>query len=183
MSMSTDPYTVPAGAQCVIYRLTSARASLAAVTVGDDKVVFGSMSAGVVDWSSSLERFRPSIPAPSAEAANKPDAGANLLHVSLDCVVHRQDMGSMPGSRAETPADTLRKWAVLPQVVPGVYDRGNVGLWFWPDETLTHHPTRNTGYKVSSVGVSGMPNMPSKLALRVELEWAGEFDDHEGLGA
>ncbi len=173
---------MPAGAHAVLYRLTAARASLSSLTRADEKVEFSGMGVGIVDWSMSLERHRPSVPAPQAEASNKPDSGVNSLQVSLDFVAHRMDMGTAPSSRAASPVDTLRKWAVLPQFVPGVYDRGNVGLWFWPDEILTHHPTRSTGYKLIMVNVSGMPNQPTKTLVKVDLEWAGEFESHNGLG-
>ena len=180
--MSTEAYSVPAGTQAVIYRLTEPRAAFSDVTRADPKVELGSHFAGIVEWSSGEERHRPSVPQPQAEAANKPDAGASSLNVTIQCVVHRSDMGMAQNARTETVARTLRKWSVLPQVVPGVYDRGRIGLWFWPDEALSHHPTRSAGYKISNLMVSGIPNMPSRSLLTIHLEYAGEFSEHDGVG-
>jgi len=147
----------------------------------DERVVLGAKGAGVVEWSYSLERHRPSVPVPNAEAANKPDSGANALRVHIACVVNRPDMGST--DRATSAAQTLSRWCTLPQVIPGIYDYGNVGLWFWPEEILTHHPKRGAGYKLVSAMANGVPNMPSRELINVDLEWAGKFSLHDGLGA
>ena len=180
--MSAELYSVPTGVQAVIYRLTEPRATFADVTRADPKVELGSHLAGITEWSSGEERHRPSVPQPQAEATNKPDAGAASFNIMLNCVVNRMDMGTAPAMRTDSAATTLRKWSVLPQVVPGVYDRGRIGLWFWPDEALSHHPTRSAGYKINNILVSAIPNMPSRTILTVHLEYAGEFSEHDGVG-
>lgn len=178
--MSMPTWSASDGALCAIYRLTEARASLSDV-LASEVVELGGSLAGIRDWTTDEERFMPSVPVPGGEAANKPDAGANSLKLMINCVINRPDMGA--ARRADTAATVLRRWSVTPQTVPGVYDRGRIGLWFWPDEAYTHHPTRSAGYKLSSVTMSGVPNTPSLTLMSVRLDYSGKFSEHDGLGA
>lgn len=147
------------------------------------RVDFDGVLMGVDQWNYGLKRFRPNIPDPNAEAPLKPDTGLNTLMITLNCTVRNYDIGADPDERDAHPVERLKRWLVRPQVVPGRYDEGRIGLWFWNDRMLNHAPVRNGGYKLVDVDVRGDAQRASVRAVDVILEYSGKILLHGSLGA
>jgi len=175
---------ISAGAHAVLFRGNASDASpVTAETAADaEKVEFDHVLIGVDTWDWAIDRFRPNIPDPEAEAPRAPDSGLNKLKVMLRCSVRRYDMGLDPASRSWHPLDRILRWGARTMTINGKYEEGRYGLWFWHDEILSHAPVRGAGYKINSVKRAGTGQMPSTTGIEIELEFSGAVIEHDGLG-
>jgi len=192
------------GTHAMIYRgddlNLSARPAPSTITeitaTAAQKIEFNNVLVGVDTWSHSLERFRPNVPDPNAEAPLKPDTGLNTFKVMLHCSAHVLDVDYLPGTAPMDhsatrplptdgnahPLDRLRRWYAQPSTAVG-YDEGRFGLWFWQDPILNHRPQLNAGYKLSNVQTHGTLQEPSRFLFDIELEYSGAIRLHDGLGS